>query len=133
MNVNAAALKVIDMANAKITKLPGDRPALLNAPEPPPIGSVDADNDPSKLYATIQKDGKTIATFWTSGAMMTPNGGTPSDLAVDGHGISLANTRIQQMLREYGGTVQYRQESRTQNSSAGAASLFTAQLAAQVR
>jgi hypothetical protein len=112
--------------------LPGDRPAIPIAP-PPPIGSINTDNDPSKLYATIQKDGKTIATFWTSGAMMTPNGGTPPDLAVEGHGISLANTRIQQMLREYGGTIQYTQESRTRNSSAGAASLFAAQLAAQVR
>jgi hypothetical protein len=129
MNTTAVGSKIIDLANVKFTKLPGDKPDKMLAPQP--IGPVDSDNDPSKLYATIQKDGKTIATFWTSGAMMTPNGAALPDLAVNGHGISLANTRIQQLLEMYGGELQYVHDQRVQNASAGAASLFAAQLAAQ--
>jgi hypothetical protein len=58
-------------------KLTGTEAAMADAlrASPAPPASVDADNDPSKLYATIQKDGKTIAIFYTSGAMVTPNGG----------------------------------------------------------
>jgi hypothetical protein len=105
----------------------------LRAPPAPPA-SVDADNDPSKLYATIQKDGKTIATFYTSGAMVTPNGGPlPANLQVDGHGVALADARIRQMLDLVGGTVSYRQNAQSLNATANANAsvLFMAQLAGQ--
>jgi len=99
---------------------------------PPPVGQADADNDPSKLYATIQKDGKTVATFYTSGLMVTPNAvQVPDDLVADGTGRSLANRRIQQMLQAIGGQVSYTQEVRAQATSAAAKTHFTAQLAAQ--
>jgi hypothetical protein len=105
----------------------------LRAPPAPPA-SVDADNDPSKLYATIQKDGKTIATFYTSGAMVAPNGGSlPANLQVDGHGVALADARIRQMLDLIGGTVSYRQNAPSLNATANANAsvLFMAQLAGQ--
>jgi hypothetical protein len=93
-------------------KLTGTEAAVadaLRAPPAPPA-SVDADNDPSKLYATIQKDGKTIATLYASGAMVTPDGGPlPANLQVDGHGVALAEARIRQMLDLLGGTVSYTQ------------------------
>jgi hypothetical protein len=105
----------------------------LWAPPAPPT-SVDADNDPSKLYATIQKDGKTIATLYTSGAMVTPDGGPlPASLQVDGHGVALAEARIRQMLDLAGGTVSYWQNAPALNAiaNANASVLFMAQLAGQ--
>ena len=115
-------------------KLTGTEAAMADAlrASPAPPASVDADNDPSKLYATIQKDGKTIATFYTSGTMVTPNGGPlPANLQVDGHGVALADARIRQMLDLAGGTVSYRQNAPSLNSSANASVLFMAQLAGQ--
>lgn len=93
-------------------KLTGTEAAVADAlwAPPAPPASVDADNDPSKLYATIQKDGKTIATLYTSEAMVTPDGGPlPANLQVDGHGVALAEARIRQMLDLLGGTVSYTQ------------------------
>ena len=105
---------------------------LISLHLPPPGAQADADNDPSKLYATIQKDGKTVATFYTSGLMVTPNAvQVPDDLVADGTGRSLANRRIQQMLQAIGGQVSYTQEVRAQATSAAAKTHFTAQLAAQ--
>jgi hypothetical protein len=117
-------------------KLTGTEAAVADAlwAPPAPPASVDADNDPSKLYATIEKDGKTIATFYTSGAMVTPNGGPqPANLQVDGHGVALANARIRQMLDLVGGTVSYRQNAPSLNApaNANASVLFMAQLAGQ--
>jgi hypothetical protein len=106
--------------------------ALWAPPAPP--ASVDADNDPSKLYAAIQKDGKTIATFYTSGAMVTPNGGPlPANVQVNGHGVALADAWIRQMLDLVGGTVSYRQNAPSSNATANAnaSAPFIAQLARQ--
>jgi hypothetical protein len=77
-----------------------------------------ADIDPSNHYATIRKDGKTIATVYSEWFCGTPNGDAlPNDLAADGEGLSLANRRIQQILKMYGGDVEYIQATRTQAAS----------------
>jgi hypothetical protein len=115
-------------------KLSGTEAAVADAlwAPPAPPASVDADNDPSKLYATIRKDGKTIATFYTSGTMITSNGGPlPANLQADGHGVALADARIRQMLDLVGGTVSYRRNAPPLNSTANASALFMAQLAGQ--
>ena len=105
---------------------------LISLHLPPPGAQAAADNDPSKLYATIQKDGKTLATFYTSGLMVNPSDvKVPDDLAADGTGRSLADQRIQQMLQATGGQVSYAQDVRAQAASAGANTYFLAQLAAQ--
>ena len=89
INPNMLTGPVYGLATAlPARKLSGTEAAAADAlwAPPAPPASVDADNDPSKLYATIEKDGKTIATFYTSGAMVTPNGGPlPANLQVDGH------------------------------------------------
>ena len=131
MNVSATAtsLAAIDLTKLTVTKASEPWPTET---APPDTSATPADNDPSNLYATIQKDGKTVATFYKSGLMVTPNGeALPNDLAVDGHGVSLANQRIQQMLKMYGGDVEYAQDARTRNTSAMAATLFSAQVAGQ--
>ena len=90
INPNMLTGPVYGLATAlPARKLSGTEAAAADAlwAPPAPPASVDADNDPSKLYATIEKDGKTIATFYTSGTMVTPNGGPlPANLQVDGHG-----------------------------------------------
>ena len=99
---------------------------------PPPVGQADADNDPSKLYATIQKDGRTVATFYSNGLMVNPSDvKVPDDLAADGTGRSLADQRIQQMLRATGGQVSYARDVRAQAASVSANTYFLAQLAAR--
>ncbi|WP_156634343.1 hypothetical protein [Methylobacterium sp. Leaf113] len=106
--------------------------AVLKQNEPPPVGSVNADNDPSKLYATIQKNGKLIGTFYTSGLSVTPNDmSLPKDYSIQGSGISLADTRIQQLLELYGGEVNYTRPRQDPNITINAATLFAAQLAGQ--
>ena len=66
-------------------------------------------DDDSLIYATLSKGGKTIATLYKDGQMMTP-GSTPlpSNLASDGSGKALADKRLTQMLNLLGGEVQYR-------------------------
>ena len=95
INPNRLTGRVYGLATAlPARKLTGTEAAVadaLRAPPAPPA-SVDADNDPSKLYATIEMDGKTTGTFYTSGAMVTPNGDPlPANLQVDGHGVALAD------------------------------------------
>jgi len=106
---------------------------LAGMPEPPPVGQVNADNDPKNLYATIQKNGKTIATVYRSGLLVTPNGEQlPADLVSDGATpLSVADARIRQMLAMHGGTVNYAQSMRAVSTPASAATLFAAQLAGQ--
>ena len=105
---------------------------LISLHLPPPGAQANADNDPSKQYATIQKDGRTVATFYSNGLMVNPSDvKVPDDLAADGTGRSLADQRIQQMLRATGGQVSYAQDVRAQAASAGANTYFLAQLAAQ--
>jgi hypothetical protein len=104
---------------------------LISLHLPPPEAQA-ADNDPSKLYATIQKDGKTVATFYTSGLMVNPSDvKVADDLAADGTGRSLADQRIQQMLQATGGQVSYAQDMRARAASKSANTYFLAQLAAQ--
>ena len=135
INPNMLTGPVYDLATAlPARKLSGTEAAAADAlwAPPAPPASVDADNDPSKLYATIEKDGKTIATFYTSGTMVTPNGGPlPANLQVDGHGVVLADARIRQMLGLVGGTASYRQNAPSLNSTANASVLFATQLAGQ--
>jgi hypothetical protein len=91
-----------------------------------------SDDDPSNLYATIQKNGKTIASLYVGGSMVTPNDvALPGNLSWDGQGTILADRRIQQMLALHGGTVVYARDVQARNAAAQAASLFTAQLAGQ--
>ncbi|WP_019906474.1 hypothetical protein [Methylobacterium sp. 77] len=98
----------------------------------PPVGKVRADNDPSKLYATIQKDGNVIATFYTSGLMVTPNNvSLPQNFVVDGSGLSLADSRIRQILDLHGGEVQYTHAQQARRNTMNAATLFAAHLAGQ--
>jgi hypothetical protein len=139
INPNMLAGPVYGLATTlPVRKLSGTEAAVADAlwAPPAPPASVDADNDPSKLNATIQKDGKTIATFYTSGTMVTSNGGPlPANLQADGHGVALADARIRLMLDLVGGTVSYRHNApplnSTANSTANASALFTAQLAGQ--
>jgi hypothetical protein len=137
INPNMLAGPVYGLATTlPVRKLSGTEAAVADAlwAPPAPPASVDADNDPSKLNATIQKDGKTIATFYTSGTMVTSNGGPlPPDLQADGHGVALADARIRQMLDFVGGTVSYRQNAPALNATANAnaSALFMAQLAGQ--
>lgn len=134
MNAITAAtpLTAVDLTKLGVTKLSGPSPSQLLTESAPPASNTPADNDLSNLYATIQKDGKTIATFYKGGLMVTPdNLALPNDLAMAGHGLSLANQRIQQMLDMYGGKVEYAQDARTRSTSAMAATLFSAQVAGQ--
>ena len=124
---SANPLIAIDVAKLTVAKTQGS--STWPTAAAPPAANAPADNDPSNRYATIQKDGKTIATFYRSGLMVAPNGvALPNDLAIDGHGLSLANQRIQQMLKMYGGDVEYVQDTRMRGNSAAAATLFAAQL-----
>lgn len=91
---------------------------------------IEADNDPRQLYATIKKDGQTIATFYASGLMLTSPGiPLPQGLANDGRGTSLADIRIRQMLAELGGSVEYLRDAERRAKSESAATLFAAQIA----
>lgn len=87
---------------------------------------------PAASYATIQKDGRTIATLYPGGGLMTESDIVPpEDLAQGEAGTALADQRIRQMLALHGGTVVYTQDIPSRNAAAQAASLFTAQLAGQ--
>ena len=132
MNVTPAANPVIALDLSKLLVARDTGTSLTPIPDPPPrTGSLDT--DPSNRYATIKKDGKTIATVYRNGFVETPNGeALPNDLAADGEGLSLANRRIQQILKMYGGDVEYFQDTRTQAASATAATLFAAQRAGQL-
>lgn len=116
---NAAAYQRIDTSGLKPIKYDGP---LFRVPpdqgQPPKI----ADNDPSNIYATLQKDGKTIATLYRSGALQTPNDlALPSNLSRDGVGIPLANKRLQQLQAIYGGTVTYAQNASTASGATSTA------------
>lgn len=131
MNVTPAAnrLVALDLSKLLVTR---DTGGSLKPIEGTPVRTMTADIDPSNRYATIRKDGKTIATVYKSGFVETPNGhALPNDLAADGEGLSLANRRIQQILKMYGGDVEYIQDTRTQAASVAAATLFAAQQAGQ--
>ncbi|WP_156650102.1 hypothetical protein [Methylobacterium sp. Leaf89] len=124
-----------EMAPA-ITKMPEsrrkEREAELNPPPPPAPGNVVADNDPSNQYATLEKNGRVLATVYKSGLISTPNEvQLPSDLANDGHGTSLADARLKQMLDMYGGEIKYTQDTMMQAASKTASTLFSAHLAGQ--
>lgn len=101
----------------------GDRPTRTEAkPAPAPAAS----------YATLQKDGRTIATLYPGGGLITESDiAPPEDLAKGEAGTALADQRIRQMLALHGGTVVYTQDVQARNAAAQAASLFTAQLAGQ--
>lgn len=87
---------------------------------------------PEASYATIQKDGRAIATVHSGGGLITESDiAPPADLAKGEAGPSLADQRIRQMLALHGGTVVYTQNVQARNAAAQAASLFTAQLAGQ--
>ena len=95
-----------------------------------PPDDLIADNHPSNIYATLERNGQTIATLYKSGGIMTPNAiGMPSDLSNEGGGLPLAEKRLQQMLELHGGTVSYSRQNAAAPSSANATSLFAAQLA----
>ncbi|GJD32850.1 hypothetical protein PMNALOAF_4130 [Methylobacterium adhaesivum] len=131
LKVEGPFLKLSDAPNVR--KMSDEEIAvwreLSKAPSPPPPGQVDADNDPSKRYAVLKKNGQVIATLYTSGLLETPNGTqVPDDLKADGHGITLANTRLKQMQELHGGTVEYLQDTRTASQSKTSDSLVTAQL-----
>ena len=129
MNVTPAAnpLIALDLSRLLVSRDTGS--SLQPIPESS-VRTMTADIDPSNRYATIQKDGKTIATVYKSGFVETPNGhALPDDLAADEPGLSLANQRIQQILKMYGGNVEYIQDTRTQAASTTAATLFAAQQA----
>lgn len=116
---NATAYQRIDTSGLKPIKYDGP---LFRVPpdqgQPPKI----ADNDPSNIYATLQKDGKTIATLYRSGLLQTPNDvALPSNLSRDGLGIPLANKRLQQLQAIYGGTVTYAQNASTASGASSAA------------
>jgi hypothetical protein len=131
MNVTPAANPLIALDVSKLL-VPRDTGVSLKPIEGTAVRTMTADIDPSNHYATIRKDGKTIATVYRSGFVETPNGDAlPNDLAADGEGLSLANRRIQQILKMYGGDVEYVQATRTQAASVAAATLFAAQQAGQ--
>jgi hypothetical protein len=96
--------------------------------EPPAEHEIIADNHPSKTYATIEKNGRVMATIYESGVMMTPNDvGTPPNLFNDGP--NLAERRLQQMQEMIGGTINYAKPKGTApQSGVSAATLFLAQL-----
>jgi len=126
----SGAFKPLQIPNSAIRKLSDDEVEMLQRRQPkaPPPLDVIADNHPSNIYATLERNGQTIATVYKSGGMMTPNAiGSPSNLASDGSGLPLAEQRLQQMLQLHGGTISYAQP-RAQ-ASASAATLFAAQLA----
>jgi hypothetical protein len=131
MNVTPAAnhLNILDPSKLLVsTETGGSLQPIENAD----AFSSSAVFDPSYRYATIQKDGKTIATVYKSGFVEAGNGyGLPNDLTMDGEGLALANKRIEQLLKLYGGHVEYIQDTRTQAASATAATLFAAQQAGQ--
>lgn len=109
--------RLIEMSRAFESARPSDRKS---------------DDDPSNLYATVQKNGKTIASLYIGGSMVTPNDvALPDNLSLDGQGTTLADQRIRQMLALHGGTVVYAQDVQARNAAAQAASLFTAQLSGQ--
>jgi hypothetical protein len=98
MNVTPAANPVIalDLSKLLVARDTGPSPTPI---ADPPFRTMSLDTDPSNRYATIKKDGKTIATVYRSGFVETPHGeALPNDLAADGEGLSLANQRIQQIL-----------------------------------
>ena len=95
-----------------------------------PPDDLIADNHPSNIYATLERNGQTIATLYKSGGIMTPDAvGLPSDLSNEGGGLPLAEKRLQQMLELHGGTVSYSRQNAAAPSSANATTLFAAQLA----
>lgn len=98
------------------------------AKAPPAEHEIIADNHPSKTYATIEKNGRVVATIYESGGMMTPNDvGTPPDLANDG--ADLAERRLQQMQEMIGGTISYaKPKAASPQSGVSAATLFLAQM-----
>ncbi len=99
-----------------------------------PAAPTDAQPDSTQAasYATIQKDGRTIATLNRSGSLLTENDiAPPEDLAKGEAGTALADRRIRQMLARHGGTVVYTQDVQARNAAAQATSLFAAQLAGQ--
>jgi len=131
MNVTPAANPVIALDLSKLL-VARDTGTSLTPIADAPVRTMQIDNDPSNRYATIRKDGKTIATVYRSGFIETSNGDAlPNDLAADGQGLSLANQRTQQILKMYGGNVEYIQGTRTRAASAAAAKLFAAQRAGQ--
>ncbi len=96
--------------------------------EPPAEHDIVADNHPSKTYATIEKNGRIVATIYESGVMMTPNDvGRPGNLANDGP--NLAERRLQQMQEMLGGTISYAKPKATPpQPGVSATTLFLAQL-----
>lgn len=122
----SGAFKPLQIPNSAIRKLSDDEVEMLQRRQPkaPPLLDIIADNHPSNIHATLERNGQTIATVYKSGGMMTPNAiGSPSNLASDGHGLPLADQRLQQMFQLHGGTISCAQ------ASASAATLFAAQLA----
>jgi hypothetical protein len=99
-----------------------------------PAAPTEARADPpaAASYATVQKDGRTIATLYRGGGLLTASDiAPPEDLAKGEAGTALADQRIRQMLALHGGTVVYARDVQARNAAAQAASLFTAQLAGQ--
>jgi hypothetical protein len=131
VNVTPGAnpVKALDLSKLLIARSEGQ---ALRPVDGEPNTTMEIETDSSNRYATIQKNGKTIATVYRSGYVETPYvDELPYDRTADKPGLALANKRIQQMLEKYGGHVEYIQDTRTQAASATAATLFAAQRAGQ--
>jgi len=70
---------------------------------------------PASLCATIEKDGRTLVTFFSNGIMKVPTDvDVPSDLPDDNQGQSVVDARIKAMQSLLNGTIHYFQSDRLQ-------------------
>lgn len=74
--------------------------------------------DAQNFYASIQKDGKTVALVYKDGSYTLPSAvSAPADLANGTPGTALAEARLAQLGKAMGGTVQYAKGSAVQGLS----------------
>ena len=119
-NLTPVSGKLSDLRHAKVPD------GFLNLRPRPTMKELTgpADNAPENIYATIVKDGRTIATFDKKGGIMTPNDvAIPQNLAMAGG----PDPRIAQMLKLHGGTVEYVSDTRIKSESINAQTLFVTQ------
>ncbi|MDR3493787.1 MAG: hypothetical protein P4L82_04220 [Ancalomicrobiaceae bacterium] len=127
-------------AQAKPIKL-ADWDTTLNVPDlvlaASNVSSNGAATDPKdaqNFYASIQKNGKTVALVYRDGSYTLPSAvSAPADLANGTPGTGLAETRLAQLGKALGGTVQYAKGGSVQGLSSlvqAASSQFLAQLLA---
>lgn len=123
--------KPLQIPPSAVRKLSDEEVADRQPLKPLPPADLIADNHPSNIYATLERNGQTIATIYKSGGMMTSNAvSLPSNLSNEGTGLPLAEQRLQQMLELHGGTVNYVRPAATPLPPERASSLFAAQLGA---